>query len=273
MMDFIKKYWAGFIVILCCMICFLAIKYYFMQFGEFGFSTKTANWGIFGDYIGGIIGTILSFFSIILIYATYKNQVSSSILQQFETTFFNLLNNQREILKSLSGMVHNGRPDDSYDTFCSDDYISAIADVLDNQFDKKIEPGDSIFGDSPKHPILNTKEENEKIINEVYSSIYKGKESELGHYFRHLYHIIKYVHESNIRNNKKYVDIIQAQMSDDELYVTFYNCISKYGKEKFLPIIETYSFLENVRQRGSKFEKHCKQFYPNTKFKEFDLGQ
>lgn len=262
----IKKYWTEIIVLSCCIICFVSLKYYFNQFGKNGLSDNTSNWGTFGDYVGGVLGTILSFFSVVLIYATYKNQVASSLLQQFETTFFNLLNNQREILKSLSGHINVDIIFDDLEPRHADDYISGVAGEIYDRFDgNKIIYKDSSGKIIPN--IADTKEENEKIVDEVYLRIYKGKESELGHYFRHLYHIVKYVHESNISNKKKYIDIIQAQMSDDELYVTLYNCIAEYGRQKFLPLLDTYSFFENVSGRGEIFKIHCKQFYPKTKFK------
>ena len=115
--------------------------------------------------------------------------------------------------------------------------------------------------------VEENKGDNQIIIDTYYNDVYKGKEAELGHYFRHLYHILKYTHESNIVTKKKYIDIVQAQMSDDELYLVFYNGISKFGKEKLQPFLEEYGFLENIRSRGKIFDLHASQFYPKTKFK------
>lgn len=259
-----KKYWMEIAIVICCIICFTSLLLYVTQFGQNGLSENTDNWGTFGEYIGGVLGTILAFFSVILIYATYKNQRENSLLQQFESTFFSLLLNQREILKSLKGNFGNiTHPDKKV----ADEYISEVAYQIYKEFDGR---GNRYFEKNRNKISPNfseQKDENMIIINDIYKRVYRGKESELGHHFRHLYHIIKYVHESKINNKKKYVDIIQAQMSDDELYVTFYNGISEYGREKFLPLLETYSFFENVRDRGNIFEIHCTQFYPKTNFK------
>lgn len=257
-----KKYWTKIVIVFCCIICFISLFIslflYVKQFGQNGLSENTDNWGQFGEYIGGVLGTILTFFSVILIYATYKSQKENSLLQQFETTFFSLLVNQREILKSLKGNFGKITSPDKI----SDEYISEVAWKIYQEFDNKISRYSKELPNFSEQ-----KEENMTIINTIYKEIYKGKESELGHYFRHLYHIVKYVHESKINNKKKYVDIIQAQMSDDELYITLYNGISEYGREKFLPLLDTYSFFENIRNRGEIFEVHCSQFYPKTNFK------
>lgn len=261
-----KKYWPETIIALCILLCYYAVRYYYLQFHANGISNKTGDWGLFGDYIGGFVGTSLTFFSIILIYATYKNQVSSSLIQQFETTFFNLLQNQREILKSLKGKVSTDDLAGSEEEYSADKYISAVAKRLHNEFDGItdiyiFDEGEDIGNFS------EDKAENEGIISSIYNKVYTGKEAELGHYFRHLYHTVKYVHESKIPNKKKYVDIIQAQMSDDELYVTFYNCIGGIGKVKFKPMLEVYHFFENLKNRGTIFKKTATQFFPSIKFK------
>lgn len=268
-MKLLKNYWTEIVVGLCCIICIVSLVFYCASFWNRNISEITTDWGAFGDYIGGVLGTILSFFSVILIYATYKNQVENSVLQQFETTFFNLLSNQREILKSLSGnFIIDKWLDNDYEAKKAEDYISAVANEIFSRFDGKHK--NMIYKDSEGKTMPNiadTTDENEKIIDTIYLNIYDGKESELGHYFRHLYHIVKYVHESKINDKKKYIDIIQAQMSDDELYVTFYNCIAEYGRKKFRPLLDAYSFFENISNKGDIFKTHCKQFYPKTNFK------
>lgn len=268
-MKFLKTYWTEIIVLVCCIVCFFSIKYYYDTFGQNGLSHDTSTWGTFGDYIGGVLGTILLFFSVLLIYATYKNQVASSLLLQFETTFFNLLQNQREILKSLRDEIQI----DSKFFFneekvekIADEYISAVATQLYEQFDGRI----GTHVDSERKEIKNvaeSKEENLIIIDRLYKFIYNGKEADLGHYFRHLYHIFKYTHESKLTDKKKYIDLIQAQMSDDELYLTFYNGIAEYGRKKFFPLLDEYQFFENIRSRGNIFDLHAKQFYPKTRLK------
>lgn len=210
MTDFIKKvnglkrYWTETVVLICCIICFISVKYYYDEFSKNGISDKTGDWGVFGDYIGGVLGTILSFFSVILIYATYKNQVIFSTLQQFETTFFNLLQNQREIIKSLKGNVQTEEMplDPEGEEQISDDYISAVARELFNHFDgRRAKYIDGQTGQEIKN-VADDKDENLTIIEKYYGQVYSGKEADLGHYFRHLYHIVKYTNESSVPNKK-----------------------------------------------------------------------
>jgi hypothetical protein len=67
---------------------------------------NTANLGNFGNYVGGGIGTLFKLTGVVLIYLTLKRQEENSNPQQLETTFFKL-SNHRDIVKSLSGILHN----------------------------------------------------------------------------------------------------------------------------------------------------------------------
>lgn len=226
----------------------IPIGFYYYNFVSTGISQNTANWGAFGDFIGGVIGTIFNLIGVFLIYWTFKRQESNSNLQQFETTFFNMLTNQRDITKQLSSSKNFPKMDGA-------EFLSYFSENLKKDIES-----------CPKEP-FGIKEQQE-FIQEIYDKTYLKQASVLGHYFRHLYHIVKYTDESFIPNKKKYIDIIQSQMSDDELYCNFYNSISKYGKEKFLPLLSKYYFFENISSRNEIFDIHKNLFYPNTVFKD-----
>lgn len=72
------------------------------------FAESSGDFGIFGDYIGGTVGTVVGIISVFLLYETYTSQVrfarkqdAVAKLQQFETTFFNLLEQQQMLSEQL----------------------------------------------------------------------------------------------------------------------------------------------------------------------------
>ena len=89
---------------------------------------------------------------------------------------------------------------------------------------------------------------------DFYSRLFNVYQAGLGHYFRTLYHVIKFVDESDAlklenadadkKNRRRYTSLVRAQLSAFELELLFYNGISPYG-EKFKPLIEKYGLLEN----------------------------
>jgi len=85
-----------------------------------------------------------------------------------------------------------------------------------------------------------------------YKAYYQGHAQDvLGHYFRNLYQIVKYVKNSDVKNKKFYTNIIRAQISAEELFLLFWNTLSEFGKEKFHPLVLDFEFLEHLPQDGS----------------------
>lgn len=82
---------------------------------------------------------------------------------------------------------------------------------------------------------------------ERYAKFYeKHAHYQLGHYFRNLYQIVKYVDAFDISDKKFYTNIVRAQLSSNELYLLFYNGLSHLGREKFFPLLRSYEFFEHL---------------------------
>ncbi len=88
-------------------------------------------------------------------------------------------------------------------------------------------------------------------IESVYALFFQRYHYAIGHFFRHLYHLIKYAKEfsplleKHKSLNKKYIDFIQAQMSSYEMMLTFYNSLSF---PKLLVLLKEFNFLENLAE-------------------------
>jgi hypothetical protein len=157
-------------------------------------------------------------------------QNKTLLKQSFESTFFQLLRLQQEIVNSIDlqkvgnpGLITSGR-----------DCMS----VFYERFKK-------MWGEN--HEIFAGANEQER-VNNTYLNFYKGAQSEIGHYFRSLYHIIKLVDQSSVNNKRLYTNLVRAQLSSFELTLLFYNCLSDLGNEKFKPLIEKYALLKNMPQ-------------------------
>ena len=73
------------------------------------------DWGYFGDFFGGLVGTLVSLVAVVLVYLTYRLQkvelreTSKALnsqneqlkIQQFENTFFKLLERKESLILSL----------------------------------------------------------------------------------------------------------------------------------------------------------------------------
>lgn len=83
-------------------------------------------------------------------------------------------------------------------------------------------------------------------IEYCYSHFYAQNESDVGHYFRSLYNIIKFIDGSNVDDKRLYTNLVRAQLSTFEVALLFYNALSSLGREKFKPLIEEYGLLKMV---------------------------
>jgi hypothetical protein len=78
-----------------------------------------------------------------------------------------------------------------------------------------------------------------------YEQFYGTHGAHLAHYFRNLYHIIKYIDQSGVSDMRRYASLVRAQLSPSELDLLFYAGLSKEGT-KFKALIEKYALLEQL---------------------------
>lgn len=260
----LKKY-----IYLALGILSLVILAYILNFASFSFSSVNSDWGNFGDYVGGVAGAFLALLTVILLIITLDSQNKNATTNQFESSFFELFRLHKEITDRIVGEIYvpifgNERKGD-WGTFEGLEFFDKLSKRIDRQFDvsyKNIKR--ESIKESLREEIEYDQNEMQNEIDEFYDELYSGRESELGHYFRSLYHLLKFVDKADIDNPKKYTDLVQAYLTDAELHCTFYNGISRFGREKFKPLLDKYSFLENIKPKGLIFIRHFSVFYPNT---------
>ena len=114
-----------------------------------------------------------------------------------------------------------------------------------------------------------------QLADEAYASFFEMHQDSLGHYFRNLYHVIKFVDRSSLdaKEGEFYTHLVRAQMSSDELLLLFYNCHGSFGREKFYPLVVKYALLKNMPQddlasRRFKHPADHKALYPPCAYGE-----
>lgn len=157
-------------------------------------------------------------------------QNSATRKQNFESTFFQLLRMFTDLTESLDV----GRPPDA---------IHRGKDVfvyLHNRFERA-ERG------------LQREGVAAPSFLQVYGRIYSEHENDLGHYFRSLYTILKFIDQTKVENQKFYANVLRAQLSNAELEVLLYNGLSFHGVEKMKPLLESYAFFDNLPLTSVKY--------------------
>lgn len=248
-----------------------------------------------GGFIAGFIGIFWTAAGVILIYVTFNEQRKLSEKQQFESAFFNLISTYHNIVSNTKGIVlgrerigrglfsyvlrdlkHNIGLDQFYESICENDSIPEIKSFLKQC---GIDKNSNTSVKDPKLEIRNHIEtielppHSEEFIIALYEFIYKKHHSNLGHYFSFIYNIFKFTIEERAKygDEKRYINLIQAQMSNDELALLFYNALSKYGKKStgestFYNWLNEYSFFENLDENSLIDRSHHKYYLTLFKF-------
>ncbi len=248
-------------VVILSMIALISV--YVWRLWNLQFATTPDAFGLFGDYVGGVFGAFTGLVSVVFLYFTYKKQTEIFVeqkkqteSQQFEQTFFHLLDNFIFLRQQLNNKAENIK---------GLDYIHFVRSSIEKDIDKVCKEKDAFN-------ILNSLETRKKIEG-VYKTAFLAESDQLGHYFRSFYHLLKYIKEQcPIEENKKmYFDLVQAQMNTDELYLTCINGISSYGRKKLYPLLNDSSFLENLaidENESIRLLVYC--YYPKTKRKNLN---
>ena len=189
----------------------------------------------------------------------FEEQNKTMKRQRFENTFFNMLSLQQEIVANLS-------IDEVHKTF---DFSTHTQDEQRTSYN-----GRTIFREIYLNLKITISEYTFKGIRHaiqandygVYS--YISDTTRFDHYFRHLYRIFKYIDSCNLITDEErydYACIVRSQLSDYELVMLFYNCLTANGKDKFKPLIETYAIFNNLREELLANAEH-KKIYEVTAY-------
>ena len=222
-------------------------------------SLTGAKLGEFGDFFGGVLNPILTFLMLIGLIITIviqrvelrlarnefrrtadalNEQSQTTKKQSFEHTFFQMMRLYNEIIDGLSiksEYVLDIISGEGEKVYRGRDAIEHLYGIWKNSY------AENVIGDDHNCPTLEA-------IQIEYPKFYTNYGNHLGHYFRTLYNIVKLVDNSALSRSEKktYTNILRSQLSKFELGLLLYNCLSSYGKEKFLPLVVKYDLLKHI---------------------------
>lgn len=92
---------------------------------------------------------------------------------------------------------------------------------------------------------VQTTQDHEKAFKRTLSQF----PNDLFHYFRFLYHLVNFVHESEGIDKYFYVRLVRSLLSDAEISLLALNCMYGEGEDKFKPPVEEYALLHNISDK------------------------
>lgn len=195
--------------IACLLLVVGALVPFVWKFWGWTVSDHLKDWSDFGTYVGFSVSLI----SVALVYVTYRGQKEMSYVMQFESIFFEWLKVHRDIYEKSVGHICN----------------------LESEFRTRLDNLESVDAQSVR-TVAGEKGETRCILS----------------YYRNLYHLLKYVDENRYltrqEDTKRYFDIVQAQLSDEEIFVVLFLALQD-EEEDLGELTERFNrlrFIKNV---------------------------
>lgn len=239
--------------------------------------------GVFGDFVGGYIGTLFLVVSVAILSASYRNQRTTNERTVFEARFFELLKYHRENVSEIGLSDKFGRRvfvslirefreamkivEDAYLAFGKTCPKSQVVDLSYSAFYFGVGPNSSRLlkgevsrryeteivtalvlrmesvqarwyeigrsernSESESAFARRKADERGKLTRLTYCP-FDGHQSRLGHYFRHLFQLIRYAAEHAPKGTaKEYADIARAQLTNHEQALLRLHVSSSLGK-------------------------------------------
>lgn len=192
--------------------------------------------GTFGDFIGGVLGTLLAMVSIILLIRTFNQQryaTNDSIKltenQRFNNLFFELLRLYQDEIRRLR--VDNNNCTNDILATSGKDFFDYYMQKLQNDFAQQ-----------------TTFDQSQDEALKVYMDFYIQYRTKLSIYYRTLYRIYDLLDNATTieeTSKKNYLKIIRAQLTESELFFLRYNAMGFYGA-KFTTYINRYNVLKHL---------------------------
>lgn len=268
--------------------------------------------GQFGDYIGGVVGTVFALAGTIFVFASFVQQQKRNTIESFEKNYFEMLRVHEDIVKEMN---YGGKT--SRDVFplaieqlqiiyeqvyriLEDIQIKAEAGSLNNvdisnqELVKFLKSGDLkllanyfsvgfLYFGSDKFYLSSKKNEplhaiSESVKKDMPNNAFEPMDNVLGHYYRQMYHIVKYVVDTKWLKEKErydYIKLLRSQLSDYEQMMLFYNAMSVNGNAwmksksdmeiKDMNLISRFLLIKNIPYHYNYFFIHPKDVFYKEK--------
>jgi len=265
----------------------------------------------FGDFIGGLVGPIFSLAGILFLYETIMLQKETFAIQHLENRFFELIRYHRENVFQMEHKIpsEEDKTANGIRVFIEMkkqfeelfDFVSqqSFPHLQNTKFEDEIERHNIniaylifYFGVGvgtvttlskhlkKKYPaelidilLSDLRNRKSKYGDTVY---FGGHQIRLAHYFRHLFHTVKFINDNknvNFVQKFEYIQILRAQFSIYEIAIFFFHSLSDLGesweKRKY---VSNYGLIRNLPPEFTKEinpEKYYKIKYQYDTDKRF----
>lgn len=188
----------------CIAVAFICLVYFIFKWGHpiemfnDDYVVDKDLWSAYGDFTGGVLGTIFAFVGVVLMVETFKyqNKATKESLykterQRFHDLFFELLKLYQSQVSEMCGerlklVNEEGDKKNKVDQYDNKDFFDIEKQILQS-----------------KYRNIKNYEENRKRAVNYYMLFYTANHTKLGAYFRTIYRIYDLIDSSKLRECEK----------------------------------------------------------------------
>ncbi|VVM74137.1 putative phage abortive infection protein [Pseudomonas fluorescens] len=190
--------------------------------------------GTFGDAFGTLNALFsgLAFSGVLITLLLQRKDLAGSqeqnARQQTESQFYSMLNLQQQVIQGFD--LQPGPAS----------MVSAIQgrDCF-RSWTKKLNSANNSLR------VISDIEYPLKLALEAYQKVMKDHQGDLGLYFRSLYSVFRFIDGADHTDKKHLASVVRSLLSDYELVLLFYNCLSPKG-ENFKRFANAYELFDNL---------------------------
>ena len=204
--------------------------------------------GTLGDFIGGVLGTIIAFYSVYLLVRTFQNQIetNASVTTTNESVIeanINVIATNKKLVQQSQLQIFDSR----FNTLL-DLYHKSVEAYSDGNL-KGRECFEKYASDFKDCGFENHTEYKRRSIGAVseYLVLYAKHRRGLSVHYRMLYLLSRLTAEEKMRENYRvtYAKSIRGQLSEGELLLLRYNCLAPYG-QKMCQYVNQFNLLKHL---------------------------
>ncbi len=248
--DKMIKYWGCFALFISVIVSVIFL--YRQPLFKWNATINNDLLGTYGDFIGGVLGTIFAFYGMILMIRTFQNQIEYN--EKSQKTNDELLKatiESNEISQKQQRLQDIQIFDSQFRSFF-DLYKSAVDDYntckgLDSNGTDAL---NEIVGEL-SHYIPKCGASYEKRLNEAvkyYESVYVTYSDKMSTHFRMLYQLMRFIGNAEYIEEDTRVDYAKAvrgNLSESELILLRYNCFCPFGR-KMQQYVNEFNLLKHL---------------------------
>ncbi len=238
-------------------------------------------YGLLGDYIGGVWGTLFGVLTLIIVFATWRSTRQIDLKSKTYQIFAEMLRTHEEIVSSIRIGSQSGR--DALEIILSEFYFiyRATRKIVPNydewNADQRIDIAFtmSYYGlqlhtqlvlkgyDPTKIQLVaelvtRARQRNEALTTPKDKRRFPGHQNRLSHYFRNLYNAYRFIDQSALSSEEKSAlsQVLRAKLSNYEQALLALNIISHLGRPwERKGLVCLYWPFKNVPQNFFSFDE------------------